>query len=89
MKGSGACDFEVTGSGDDLIVDVSGASSVKMYDYSVKGASVEASGASNVRLNVSGMLKVQASGASSIDYKGTASIKEQHSSGASSIRHRN
>jgi hypothetical protein len=89
VKGSGACDFEASGSGDDLIVDVSGASSVKMYDYLVKGASLDASGASSIKVNVSGMLKVNAIGASSIDYKGTASIKEMKSSGASSVRHRN
>jgi hypothetical protein len=89
VKGSGACDIEVAGSGDDLIVDVSGASSVKMYDYLVKGASVEASGASSVKVNVSGMLKVDASGASSIDHKGTATLKDIKSSGASSVKHRN
>jgi len=88
MKGSGACAFEVSGSGDDLIVDVSGASSVKMYDYLVKGASVSASGASSVKLNVSGILKLNASAASSIDYKGAAVIKDMKSSGASSVRHR-
>lgn len=88
-KGSGASSFEVTGAGEDLIVDVSGACSVKMYDYVVKGASVEASGASSVKVNVSEMLKVNASGASSIDYKGTASIKEMQSSGASSVKHKN
>ena len=88
MKGSGACAFEVSGSGDDLILDVSGASSVKMYDYLVKGASVSASGASSVKLNVSGILKVNATGASSIDYKGSATIKDMQSSGASSVRHR-
>jgi len=89
VKGSGACNFEASGLGDDLIVEVSGATSVKMYDYLVKGASVDASGASSVKLNVSGMLKPHATGASSIDYKGTATIKEMHSSGASSVRHKN
>lgn len=88
-KGSGASGFDIIGSGDDLIVDVSGACSVKMYDYLVKGASVEASGASSVRVNVSDILKVDASGASSIDYKGSASIKDMRSSGASSVKHRN
>ena len=88
MKGSGACAFEVSGSGDDLILDVSGASSVKMYDYLVKGASVDASGASSVKINVSGLLKLHATGASSIDYKGAAAIKDMQSSGASSVRHR-
>ena len=89
VEGSGACDFEASGSGDDLIVDVSGASSVKMYDYLVKGASVQASGASSVKLNVSGMLKPHATGASSIDYKGNPTIKEMQSSGASSVKHKN
>jgi hypothetical protein len=88
VKGSGACDIEVAGSGDDLILDVSGASSVKMYDYLVKGASVDASGASSVKVNVSGILKVHATGASSIDYKGTATIKDMYSSGASSVKRR-
>ena len=88
MKGSGACAFEVSGSGDDLILDVSGASSVKMYDYLVKGASVDASGASSVKINVSGILTLHATGASSIDYKGAAAIKDMQSSGASSVKHR-
>lgn len=89
VKGSGASDITIKGSGDDLVVDVSGATSVKMYDYQVKGASVEASGASDVNLNVSEMLKVKASGASSIDYKGAPSKKEIQSSGASSVKHKN
>jgi hypothetical protein len=88
VKGTGASAFEVSGSGDDLILNVSGASSVKMYDYLVKGASVQASGASSVKVNVSNLLKVSATGASRIDYKGAASIKEMQSSGASSVRHR-
>lgn len=88
-KGSGASGFEITGAGDDLVVDVSGACSVKMYDYLVKGASVEASGASDVKINVSQMLKVRASGASSIEYKGSASIKDMKTTGASDVKHRN
>jgi hypothetical protein len=32
---------------------------------------------------------VHATGASSIDYKGTATIKDMHSSGASSVKRRN
>jgi urocanate hydratase len=60
-----------------------------MYDYLVKGASLDASGASSIKVNVSGILKVHATGASSIDYKGNAIIKEMQSSGASSVRHKN
>lgn len=89
LKGSGASDCEISGSGDDLIVDVSGATSVKMYDYIVKGASVEASGASDVNIHVTEMLKAQASGASSVDYKGNPRVSEKKTSGASDVRHRN
>lgn len=88
-KGSGASDFEITGSGDDLIIDVSGACSVKMYGYAVKAASVEASGASSVKINVAQMLKARTSGASNVDYKGSATLSEMKSTGASNIKHRN
>jgi hypothetical protein len=88
IKGSGASAFDVSGSGDDLIVDLSGACSVKMYEYAVKGASVVASGASSVKINVSDMLKARATGASSVDYKGPVTNKNIQSSGASSVRHR-
>jgi hypothetical protein len=89
LKGSGASDCEISGSGDDLMVDVTGASSVKMYDYIVKGASVEASGQSDVNIQVTEMLKVKASGASSVDYKGNPKVSEKKTSGASDVRHRN
>ena len=88
VTASGACNVDVSGAGDDLILDITGASSVKMYDYVVKGASIEASGASSVKVNVSEMLKANASGASSIDYKGTPAKKNLKSSGASSVKYR-
>jgi hypothetical protein len=50
---------------------------------------VEASGASDVNIHVSEMLKVQASGASSVDYKGNARVTEKKTSGASDVKHRN
>lgn len=85
---SGASSVELKGSSDDLSVEVSGASDANLFNLNVKGAIVEASGASSAKLTVSQLLKVQASGASNVEYKGEASLKES-SSGASSVKRRN
>jgi hypothetical protein len=86
---SGASNLELSGEVDDLSVDVSGASDAKLYNLNSKAAIVHASGASTANLNVSQLIKAQASGASNINYKGGAAIKENNSSGASDIKHRN
>jgi hypothetical protein len=86
---SGASNAELSGAADDLGVEVSGASDAKLFNLNVKGAIVHASGASTANVNVSQLLKAEASGASNINYKGEASLRENNSSGASSIRHRN
>lgn len=88
FEASGASVMELSGNVDDLSADVSGASSVKMFNLIAKGAIVKASGASSVNMNVSELLKVHASGASSIIYKGMAVIKEMDNSGASTVKHR-
>lgn len=89
IDATGASTVELSGSTDDVVIDVTGASSVRMYDLVAKGASVGATGASNVKVNVTQLLKARATGASSIDYKGEPNVKESSSTGASSIRHKN
>lgn len=89
IKGSGACDIEVKGKADDMVVDLSGATDAKLFELVVKAAQLKLSGASHARVNVTEMLKVNASGASDVDYKGSPSVKEVQSSGASSIKPRN
>jgi uncharacterized protein (DUF2345 family) len=86
---SGASDITITGTGDDLAIECSGASNAKLGGFKVKGAQVKSSGASDVSVNASQLLKLTASGASSIHYSGEAKIAETNSSGASTIKRRN
>jgi putative autotransporter adhesin-like protein len=51
----------------------------------VTNADIEASGASEADINVTGMLIVDASGASSIDYKGNPDSVKKDLSGAADI----
>jgi len=89
INASGASNIELSGLVDDLSIEVSGASDAKLYNLITKGAIVHASGASTANLNVTQLLKAEASGASSINYKGEPVIRENKSSGASSIKHKN
>ncbi len=85
MDQSGASDATITGSATNITIGVSGASDVKAYDFVTENCTAHASGASDIHITVNKELNVHASGASDIYYKGTAVIKELHSSGASSI----
>lgn len=89
IDGSGASNIELTGNVDDLAIEVSGASSAKLYNLTSKGAILRASGASNIGVTVTEILRANSSGASDINYKGNPNVKESNTSGASSIRRRN
>lgn len=89
IDGSGASSIELTGRVDDLAVEVSGASDAKLYNLTAKGAILRASGASNIGVTVTEILRANSSGASDINYKGNPNVKESNTSGASNIRHRN
>lgn len=82
---SGASKLSVSGETTDLSVEVSGASKVDASELKTENAKVDASGASNVSLNISGDLKAEASGASKISYSGTPRNIEKHTSGASKV----
>jgi hypothetical protein len=89
IDGSGASSIELIGNVDDLAIEVSGASSAKLYNLTSKGAILRASGASNIGVTVTEILRANSSGASDINYKGNPNVKESSTSGASSIRRRN
>ena len=89
IDGSGASSIELIGNVDDLAIEVSGASSAKLYNLTSKGAILRASGASNIGVTVTEILRANSSGASDINYKGNPNVKESNTSGASSIRRRN
>lgn len=81
----GASDVTITGSADHIEIDASGASDVKAYEFKVNTCSVDASGASGVTITVDKELSAKLSGASSVNYKGTAVIRDIKTSGASNI----
>jgi hypothetical protein len=87
---SGASDAVITGSvANTTTIQVSGASDLKGYDLATDNCDAQASGASDIRITVNKELSAHATGASSINYKGAGIIKEEHSSGASSVSKRN
>jgi hypothetical protein len=89
IDGSGASSIELIGKVDYLSIEVSGASDAKLYNLTAKGALLRASGASNIGVTVTEILRANSSGASDINYKGNPTVKESNTSGASSIRRRN
>jgi hypothetical protein len=82
---SGASDATISGVTSSVYIHSSGASDFKGYDLVTDVCSAKASGASDIHITVNKELSADASGASDISYKGNAIIKDQHSSGASSI----
>jgi len=86
MDLSGASRVKLTGSAKNLELDASGASDAELEELVVKIANVDLSGASDVTVNVSESLSVDASGASTLTYLGNATMKSMDTSGASSIR---
>ena len=83
---SGSSDMKVSGVASDLKLDLSGACSFKGFEFAASMCSVDASGASDVKITVNKELTVHASGASDVAYKGTGSVREVKSSGASSVK---
>ncbi|RYY35929.1 MAG: DUF2807 domain-containing protein [Sphingobacteriaceae bacterium] len=83
---SGASKLILTGTATVLKADMSGASDLEAFGLVVETANLDVSGASDIDINVSRDIKAEASGASSIRYKGTASISNVKTSGASSIK---
>jgi hypothetical protein len=88
MDQSGASDAHITGVVSGMAVfRSSGASDVKGYELVTQSCTVHASGASDIRITVNkDLIIADASGASSVFYKGDGTIRESHSSGASTVK---
>ena len=88
MDQSGSSDAHITGVVSGMAVfKSSGASDVKGYDLVTQNCTVHASGASDIRITVNkDLIIADASGASSVFYKGDGTIRESHSSGASTVK---
>lgn len=76
------------GTVDQLTVDAGGASKFRGYGLEADFCEAAASGASDIMVTVKQELKVKASGASKVQFKGSAVIREIHTSGASSVNRR-
>ena len=85
MELSGASDVTISGKATTVRIESTGASDVKGYDLVTDVCSAKASGASDIHITVNKEIEASASGASDIYYKGSAILKDEHSSGASSI----
>ena len=85
---SGASELECTGAGNDLEIDGSGACEIDLGNFKINNADIDLSGASEVVINVSGVLNVDLSGASEILYYGNPKMGSISTSGASNIKHR-
>ena len=82
---SGASDVKISGTANTVDIESSGASDVKGYELVTDVCNAKASGASDINITVNKELNARASGASDIYFKGTALIKDIHSSGASTV----
>ena len=83
---SGASRISLTGSGGNIKIHGSGASSAEMVDFTVNNAFVDFSGASRASLYINGKMDVSLSGASSLEYTGNPALGEINISGASSMK---
>lgn len=85
---SGASDAVILGKVSSLKVDANGASDFKGYDLQADNCTVEATGASDIKVTVNKELNARASGASGVHYKGEGIIRDLKTSGASNVSRR-
>ena len=83
---SGASNISLSGTAKETDFNISGACSIKSLDLVTDNCAVVASGASSIKLTINQSLKANISGASDIRYKGTVSMFNSKTSGASSIK---
>jgi len=82
----GVSRLNLSGRGESLEAEVSGASSLDAEDYEVDYAVVNVSGASKARVHVNKELEIDASGGSSVRYSGNPTIRSDRASGSSIIK---
>ena len=88
MQASGDSNISLVGSGEDLVLEVGGASSADLEKFLVSDVHAVLSGASTAVVNPSGTLDVDASGASHLTYVGNPTLGNVQTSGDSSVGER-
>jgi hypothetical protein len=82
---SGASTLELTGSAQDGVFDIDGASTVRLGAYPLLNANVTLGGASHATINLSGQLNADVSGASHLTYLGDPTLGDIVTSGGSTV----
>ena len=82
---SGSNDVILTGSAQNMMIKAAGSNDVDLADFPVVDASVDLSGSSEVTVNLSGRLDLDASGSSTLYYLGNPRLGNMDLSGSSSI----
>jgi hypothetical protein len=85
---SGGSDVNLKGHATRLHIEASGGSDFNGFDMVSDECFISASGGSDINITVNKELSAEASGASDISWKGAASVRKAHASGAGSVSHR-
>lgn len=85
---SGGSDINISGKANHVSLTASGGSDFNGYNLVTDFCMAEASGGSDIEVTANKEISAKASGASDIRFKGTASLKESKSSGASNVSRR-
>jgi hypothetical protein len=85
---SGASVAKLSGTAKQAIIEASGACKVSSYELAVENCKASSSGASNIRITVTGELTAEASGGSTVYYKGGGVAKTIDASAGASIKNR-
>jgi hypothetical protein len=85
ITASGACKIDLTGSANELNINTSGTSVFNTGNFTVKTASINSSGSSDVTINATNTLQVNSSHTANIKYKGRP-ITTINSSGTTRVK---
>lgn len=85
---TGASWMELTGSGENARIAISGASQARLANFILNNSDVHVSGASSANLKVNKKLDLNISGASRLEYAGSPSLGKVSVSGASTLKQR-
>jgi hypothetical protein len=82
---TGGSDSYISGTAAQLSVHATGGSDFHGYDLECGQCHIDATGGSDVHITANKEISINATGGSDVSYKGSAVVKDQHSSGSSSI----
>ncbi|MEM1136890.1 MAG: head GIN domain-containing protein, partial [Bacteroidota bacterium] len=82
---SGSTDLEMSGNAEDFTLTAGGSSDVEAKDFSVKNATISATGSSDIYTHVTDKIMVSASGSSDVYYTGNPSVEQINASRAADV----